>query len=162
VTKLCLVNSTAFDSGMRGAARLARLTAAFSPAARALGVPLLAGLVHGSMRRGFADEPAGDRSLEVFLRAFTSRLGVDALVSQLRALHDPSVAALGARLPAIAQPAAIIWGRRDPWLPVTIAERLRDMIPGATIDVIEDARHFTPEDSPARVAAAISALLRRS
>jgi pimeloyl-ACP methyl ester carboxylesterase len=161
VTRLCLVNSTAFEVWPRRAARLARLGAAVPAVGRALGAPLLAGLVHGSLLRGFADEEAGRHALDQFLRAYTTRLGVDALVAQLRAMHDPTVQALGNDLARITQPTAIVWGDSDPWLSVRTAERLREAIAGATLDVIIGACHFTPEDAPARVAAAIAELLRR-
>jgi pimeloyl-ACP methyl ester carboxylesterase len=161
VTRLCLVNSTAFDAWPRRAARLARLVSAVTPLGRALGAPLLAGLVHGSLLKGFADEENGRHALDNYLRAYTMRLGADALVSQLRVMNDPTVAELGARLGQIARPTSVLWGARDPWLDVAIGERLRTTIPGATLEVIPEARHFTPEDAPTRVAAAIAALLKR-
>jgi pimeloyl-ACP methyl ester carboxylesterase len=161
VTSLCLVNSTAFDSWPRGAARFAQLLAGFPPVACALGAPLLAGLVHGSLLKGFADEEAGRHALDSFLRAYTMRLGVDALVSQLRAMNDPTVHEIGERLHGITQPVAVVWGARDPWIGAHVGERLRETIPGATLELIADARHFSPEDAPARVAAAVAALLRR-
>jgi pimeloyl-ACP methyl ester carboxylesterase len=161
VTRLCLVNSSAFDAWPRGAARLARSLSSITRVGRALGAPLLAGLVHGSLLKGFADEEAGRHALDNFLRAYTMRLGVDALVSQLRAMNDPTVPELGARLRGITQPASIVWGERDPWIGVEVGERLRDTIPGATLDLIADARHFSPEDAPARVAGAIGKLLAR-
>lgn len=161
VTRLCLIDSTAFGDWPRGAARLARLAAAFTPAARAVGAPLLAGLVHGSLLKGFADEAAGRRALDNYLRAFTMRLGTDALVRQLRVLHDPTVAGIGERLKDLALPVSIVWGERDPWLGVRVGQRLRDTIPGATLEVVPDARHFLPEDAPLRVARAVGALLER-
>lgn len=161
VTRLCLVNSTAFDAWPRRAARVARLLAGVPAIGRAAGAPLVAGLVHGSLLKGFADEEHGRHDLDNYLRAFTMRLGADALVSQLRAMNDPTVAPLGARLGGITQPTSVVWGARDPWLNVAVGERLRDAIPGATLELIEDAGHFTPEDAPARVAAAVAALLAR-
>jgi pimeloyl-ACP methyl ester carboxylesterase len=162
VTRLCLVNSTAFDAWPSGAARFARLAASVPPVGRALGAPLLAGFVHGSLLKGFADEQAGRHALDNFLRAYTMRLGVDALVSQLRAVHDPTVIELGARLGDISQPTSIIWGADDPWLDVEVGERLCDAIGSAILEVIPEARHFSPEDAPARVAAAVGELLKRS
>ena len=159
VTRLCLVNSTAFDAWPRRAARLARLVSAVTPQGRALGAPLLAGLVHGSLLKGFADEENGRHALDNYLRAYTMRLGADALVSQLRVMHDPTVAAFGERLATITQPTSIVWGARDPWLEIAVGERLRGAIPGATLDVIPDAGHFSPEDAPALVAAAVTRLL---
>lgn len=161
VTRLCLVNSTAFDAWPRGAARIARVLAAVPALGRAAGAPLLAGLVHGSLLKGFADEQSGRHALDNYLRAFTMRLGVDALVSQLRAVNDATVTGLGARLGEITQPTSIVWGARDPWLDLRVGERLRDTIPGATLDVIPDAGHFSPEDAPALVAAVVGRLLAK-
>jgi pimeloyl-ACP methyl ester carboxylesterase len=161
VTRLCLVNSTAFDAWPRRAVRMARLLAAVPAIGRAAGAPLLAGLVHGSLLKGFADEEHGRHDLDNYLRAYTMRLGADALVSQLRAMNDPTVAALGARLGMITQPTSIVWGARDPWLKVAVGERLRDAIPGATLELIDDAGHFAPEDAPSRVAAAVAGVLAR-
>jgi 2-hydroxymuconate-semialdehyde hydrolase len=159
VTRLCLVNSTAFDAWPRRAARIARLLATIPAIGRAAGAPLLAGLVHGSLLKGFADEQHGRHDLDNYLRAYTMRLGADALVSQLRAMNDRTVPPLGARLAGITQPTSIVWGARDPWLKVAVGERLRDAIPGATLEVIEDAGHFAPEDAPALVAAVVGRLL---
>ncbi|MFI5309730.1 MAG: alpha/beta fold hydrolase [Gemmatimonadales bacterium] len=161
VTRLCLVNSTAFDVWPWRAARLARWICAAAPLGRSLGAPLLAGLVHGSLLSAYAVPDNGRRSLDHYLHAYTSRLGVEALVAQLRAMHDPSVKALGERLAGIRQPTAIVWGRLDPFLDVSLGERIRDAIPGATLEVIPGARHFSPEDAPDLVAGLIGELLTR-
>lgn len=160
VSRLALLDSTAFDYWPRGAASFARALAR-TPIARHLGAPLLAGLAHLSLLDGFAHRDDGRRSVDQFLRAFTTRLGVDALVAQLRAMRDPGVAAISARLSELRIPTAVLWGELDPWLPVRLGEQLREAIPGATLDVIPGARHFTPEDAPERVARAIEALLQR-
>jgi pimeloyl-ACP methyl ester carboxylesterase len=161
VTRLCLVDSVAFDAWPWRAARLARWLCRSAPVGRMVGAPLLAGLAHGSLLTGFASAEMGRRSLDHYLHAFTNHLGVDALVAQLRAMRDPTVAALGERIGDIRRPTAVVWGRLDPLLDVSVGERLRDAIDGATLEVIPDARHFTPEDSPERVAGAIGGLLAR-
>ncbi len=160
VTRLCLVNSTAFECWPRRAALMARVLSA-TPIARMLGAPLLSGLVHGSLLSGFVDQEIGRHALDKYLGAFNSRLGVDVLVAQLRAMHDPAVEIIGAELGRITQPTAILWGQRDPYLPVALAYRLQRAIAGATVEIVEGARHFTPEDAPERAAAAIAHLLRR-
>jgi pimeloyl-ACP methyl ester carboxylesterase len=161
VTRLCLVNSVAFDRWPARAARFARMACAIPALGRSLGTPLLAGLVHGSLLTGFADVEAGRHALDHYLHAFTTRLGVDTLVAQLRSMHDRTVEPLGRRLGELRLPTAVIWGRGDPFLPVTLGERIRAAIPGASLDVIESARHFTPEDAPDGVASVIRALLSR-
>ena len=161
VTRLCLVNSVAFDRWPARAARLARIACAVPAVGRALGAPLLAGLVHGSLLTGFADVEAGRRALDHYLHAFTTRLGVNTLVAQLLAMHDEGVGPLGLRLGELRLPTAVVWGRGDPFLPVALGERIRAAVPGASLDVIESARHFTPEDAPERVASVIRSLLGR-
>ncbi len=161
VTRLCLVDTVAFDAWPRRAARLARWLSSAAPLGRALGAPLLASLAHGSLLAGYAAAETGRHSLDHYLHAFTNHLGVDALIAQLRAMRDPTVPALGARLAGIRRPTAIVWGRLDPFLDVSVGERLRDAIPGATLEIIPDARHYTPEDAPERVAGVIAELLSR-
>jgi pimeloyl-ACP methyl ester carboxylesterase len=161
VTRLCLVDSVAFDAWPRRAARLSRWLCASAPLGRALGAQLLASLAHGSLLAGYAAIETGRRSLDHYLHAFTNRLGTDALVAQLRSMRDPTVSALGPQLGGVRRPTAIVWGQLDPFLEVSVGERLRDAIPGATLEVIADARHYTPEDSPERVARVIGELLSR-
>ena len=162
VTRLCLIDSVAFEAWPRRAARLSRWLSSAAPLGRALGAPLLASLAHGSLLAGYAAAETGRRSLDHYLHAFTNHLGVDALVAQLRAMRDPTVSALGPQLAGLRRPTAIVWGRLDPFIDVSVGERLRDAIPGATLEVIPDARHYTPEDSPERVARAIGELLVRT
>jgi pimeloyl-ACP methyl ester carboxylesterase len=161
VTRLCLIDSVAFEAWPRRAARLSRWLCGAAPLGRAIGAPLLASLAHGSLLAGYAAAETGRRSLDHYLHAFTGALGVDALVAQLRAMRDSTVTALGPQLGGIRRPTAIVWGRLDPFLDVSLGERLKEAIPGATLEVIPDARHFTPEDAPERVAAAIATLLGR-
>jgi pimeloyl-ACP methyl ester carboxylesterase len=161
VSRLCLVNSVAFDAWPRRAARLARALCASPGVGRALGAPLLAGLVHGSLLAGFAEKERARHSLDQYLHAFTARLGVDVLAAQLRAMRDETVASFGTRLGAIHQPTSILCGAADPFLSSRVGERLRAAIPGASLELIPDARHFLPEDAPDRVAAAIGVLLLR-
>lgn len=160
VSRLALLNAVAFDDWTRGAAPVARLLARLS-IGRLLGAPVLAGFAHGAMLRGFADRERGRHTLDQFLLPYAQRLGVDALVAQLRAMRDLGVAELGARLAAIKHPTSIVWGADDPWLSPSIGTRLAEEIADATLDVIPGACHFTPIDAPERVAAQLTALLQR-
>ena len=161
VTRVCLVNSVAFDAWPRRAARLARWLCASEAMGRRIGAPLLASLVHGSLLTGYTDAEVGRRSLDSFLHAFTSRLGADTLVAQLRAMRDPTVESLGDRLGTFGKPTAIVWGELDPIIGLSVGERLRDAIPGATLEVIEGGRHFTPVETPERIAKVVGELLGR-
>lgn len=159
VSALCVMSAPAFGAWPRRHGRLAR---AAIPFARFLGAPVLAGFVHGSALRGYVDRDSGSRALDHALQAYPLRLGTAAIVSHLRAMRDPAVAALAGRLGGIAAPTAVIWGSDDPFLAPALGARIRDAIPGATLDVIPGARHFLSDDVPEHCAAIIAILLDRT
>ncbi|MBI1808283.1 MAG: alpha/beta fold hydrolase [Gemmatimonadetes bacterium] len=160
VTRLALLDVPAFDDWPRRAAPVARALAR-SPFGHLLGAPLLAGLAHGALLRGFADRERGRHALDQFLLPFAQRLGVEALVGQLRAMRDPGIAALSTRLDAVTQPVSVLWGARDPWLAPSLGARLAAAIPASTFSAIPGARHYTPVDAPEQVAAHVASLLTR-
>jgi pimeloyl-ACP methyl ester carboxylesterase len=87
--------------------------------------------------------------------------GRDALVAHVRALTSGDTRELGGHLAHIHVPTAIVWGQHDRVIPLWVGKRLQQSIPGATLDVIPGARHFTPEEAPRQVADAIARLLSR-
>lgn len=66
-----------------------------------------------------------------------------------------------AALSGFAFPVEILVGSQDYATPVELAERLRSNIPGARMQVIDGARHFTPLEIPEVIAATIVTLLGR-
>jgi len=52
-------------------------------------------------------------------------------------------------LDAVHVPALIVWTDRDPYFPVSVAERLRGLLPRADLHVIPDAGHLPQEEQPA-------------
>jgi pimeloyl-ACP methyl ester carboxylesterase len=77
----------------------------------------------------------------------------------LRSLSPRYTMEAAAQLPGLALPTLIAWGRDDPFFQTAFAERLARTIPGARLELIEDAATFVPLDQPARLAAAIAAFL---
>lgn len=65
-------------------------------------------------------------------------------------------------LRSIAVPAAVLWGTRDPFFPVSQAHRTAGLIAGAELVLVEGAGHFLPEQRPDEVADAIRAVIQRS
>ncbi|OYV73701.1 MAG: hypothetical protein B7Z72_01920 [Gemmatimonadetes bacterium 21-71-4] len=158
VSRLCLVNSVAFDAWpMRAARAWRRLYALISLAPPSWAQSVL----RTTLQRGYAHAERGVHSLEHYARAFAGADGRATLVRHLRAMDGAQTMALAPRLGSIAAPTAVVWGRGDPFLPVRVGERLRDAIPGATLDVVASARHFLPEDTPAALGAVITGLLAR-
>jgi pimeloyl-ACP methyl ester carboxylesterase len=60
------------------------------------------------------------------------------------------------------RPVLLAWGTRDPFFPLSLAERLAAMIPTARLERIEGARAFVPLDQPERVASLIRAFVAPS
>ncbi len=161
VSHLALLDSPAFGVAPRRLDRLARLTRLLGPIARRLPPTLLAGLVHGSVIRGFAVPERSRLTLDAGLQPFTTSAGRDALIAHLVRLDDDTTAALSPRLASLNIPTAILWGADDTFYPCALAERLHRAIPGSTLDVIAGAGHFLPEDAPDRVVTRLTELLGR-
>ncbi len=68
---------------------------------------------------------------------------------------------LAAGLPGISCPTAVVWGGRDPYLPLMIPTELKRDIPGAALTLIDGAGHFIMEERPTDVQRALARLLER-
>jgi pimeloyl-ACP methyl ester carboxylesterase len=73
-------------------------------------------------------------------------------------LHDPK---LERRLRRVTAPTLVLWGRQDGLVPLVYAERWRDLIPNATLRVLEDCGHLPPIECPERFATAVLEFLTR-
>jgi pimeloyl-ACP methyl ester carboxylesterase/2-polyprenyl-6-methoxyphenol hydroxylase-like FAD-dependent oxidoreductase len=77
----------------------------------------------------------------------------------------PDVARDGERLARalrpLDRPALVLWGRRDPYIPATHAERQRAAFPRAEIRVLERSGHWPFIDDPATVTAALTGFLAK-
>jgi pimeloyl-ACP methyl ester carboxylesterase len=79
-------------------------------------------------------------------------------VRQTRSLDVRDTLAVAHELSHLNVPARVVWGAADGFLKVGYGERLaRDL--GTTLERIEGGKHFTPEDHPERIAAAVNDLL---
>jgi pimeloyl-ACP methyl ester carboxylesterase len=158
VAHLALVSPVAYDEWPARELRLAR---AALPLTRHLPPTFLLSLLRRELLRGYAESDEGARSVERYLKPFASAEGRDALVEHVLALDAAETAQLAPRLKDLVMPTAVLAGAHDPFLAPTVAERLAADIPGATIEVVPDARHFLPEDAPRAVADAVTRLLAR-
>ena len=52
-------------------------------------------------------------------------------------------------------PTLIVWGERDPIIPVAHGSRAHDAMPGSRLEIFEDAGHFPHRDDPRRFAAVL-------
>jgi pimeloyl-ACP methyl ester carboxylesterase/2-polyprenyl-6-methoxyphenol hydroxylase-like FAD-dependent oxidoreductase len=103
-------------------------------------------------------------------RAFVDRMYDDfdrgtrrAVLDLYRSVDDVGEAGerLAAALRPLDRPALVLWGRRDPYLPVAHAERQRDAFPSAEVRVLDGSGHWPFADDPAAVADALDRFLSR-
>jgi pimeloyl-ACP methyl ester carboxylesterase len=158
VARLLLINSVAFDAWPGREVKLVRAT---MPLTRHLPATWILSVLRADLLRGYVVSERGSHSIEQYVRPFASEAGRDTLVAHLAALDSGETKALEPRLKDIVAPTAIVWGAEDPFLPREIGQRLAEAIRGATLDVVPDIRHFTPEEAPERVAQALTSLLSR-
>jgi pimeloyl-ACP methyl ester carboxylesterase len=158
VSRLALVDSVAFSAWPTRDVRLAR---ALLRLARTFAPQWLLSILRADLERGYADPARAAHSIERFIRPFAGAEGRAAFMQHLQALDARETRALALRLGEITAPTAVMWGAHDPFLSVKLGRKLAAAIPGATFDVIQGARHFTPEDAPRPIADGIAALLAR-
>lgn len=157
VSRLCLVNSAAISARPGAALGSGGL---LPHLLRVLPSSVATSALRSRMRRGYVSPERGSHSIEQYLRPFTNNAGQQAMVSHLAAAADQA-AEDGAALGGIRIPVAVLCGRDDPIQPAEVSQRLGEAIAGATVEVVPDARHFLPEESPQVVARVITELLSR-
>lgn len=158
VSRLCLVDSIGFDEWPTRDVKLAR---AMLPLTRHLPSTWLLSILRADLLRGYVDHERGTHSIEKYVRPFASVEGRDTFMEHLLALDPAETQAWSPRLRDIVAPTAIVWGQHDPFLPLTLARRLHQSIPGSTLDVLPNVRHFTPEEAPGKIGDVLDNLLRR-
>ena len=158
VSRLCLVSSVAYDCWP---SREMRMMRAMLPLTRHLPPTWLLGFLRKELLAGYTDRELGLRSIDRYVKPFATPDGRTALVEHLLALDPAETSALAPRLKDLVMPCAIVAGAHDPFIALPVAERLKHDIPGATLDVLPDSRHFLPEESPEAVSDVISKLLAR-
>jgi len=126
---------TALAKLLHGVPRLRRLPLAWG----ALTVTPIAEDLLDAWSAPGARDPAIRRDAAAFMRGADPRLTIEA------------AEALG----RFARPVRLVWGARDRFFPVALAERLAAAIPGARLDVVDGAATFLPLDRPDALAAAI-------
>ncbi|MDQ4059083.1 MAG: alpha/beta hydrolase, partial [Actinomycetota bacterium] len=82
-----------------------------------------------------------------------------AFVRQLRSLDVNDTQAISDLLPDLQVPGRIVWGAADRFQKITYGRRLAADL-RAELDAIDQGKHFTPEDHPDRVAAAVNIVVK--
>ncbi len=73
----------------------------------------------------------------------------EALLHQLRGGVFQTEPISAAQIAAIDAPTMIVWGEADTWVPITVGERLRELLPEAVYVTYENAGHLPHEEAAA-------------
>lgn len=100
------------------------------------------------LQRGYANPQAlSDARFEAIWAHFDQ--GTQRAVLRLhRSASEAQLAQAGAGLEKLTMPAMIVWGERDPWLPVSLADAYARRLPGAEVNVVQDAGHWAWLERP--------------
>lgn len=152
---LLLTDAVGYDSwpipavkAMRRAAAVVERTPA--PVLRTIFVSLLA--------FGHDDLATARASARLHWRAYERHGAGAAFVRQARSLDVRDTLAVQDRIADIRVPARVVWGAADPFLKVRYGERFAADL-GVPLQRIEGGKHFTPEDHPGALAAAVNELV---
>lgn len=87
---------------------------------------------------------------------------VRALLATARQIVPPDLASLTARYTEIGVPTLLIWGRRDPVVPLAVGQRLAQALPNARLHVLEACGHLPAEEKPRESFAVVEAFLEET
>jgi len=139
------------DTGFRGPrpeeapARTALVELAYAEGMAAVASEWLPPMVHPAR--------LDDRALLEPLIAMVCRATPEVFEGQQRAgLHRPDASSY---LPGIACPTLVLCGRQDLWSPVPQHQKMAQMIPGATLQLIEHCGHMSTVEQPEAVTEAL-------
>jgi pimeloyl-ACP methyl ester carboxylesterase len=125
-----------------------------------------AGAAVGRLMSRFGLEPAND--LGEIARGYASLRNAHArraFLHTLRGVIDPLGQRVSARdrlYLASEMPSLIVWGERDPVIPVEHGRDAHAAMPGSKLEIISGAGHFPHLDKPRRVARALRELIAES
>ncbi len=119
--------------------------------------PSFVQLIH----RGHDDRARALESIGVHWQQYVAHGAARSLMRQVSALRVKDTIAVADQLPSLGLPARVVWGEADQFQKVQYGRRLAADL-GTTLQPIAGGRHFTPEDHPEIVAAAVNELLTPS
>jgi len=116
--------------------------------------PTFVQLIH----RGHDQRERALESIGIHWQPYVTHGAAAALMRQVSALRTRDTLAVADRLPSLNLPARVVWGEADRFQKVHYGRRLAADL-RTTLQTVPGGRHFTPEDHPDRIAAAINDLL---
>lgn len=104
-----------------------------------------------------------DEALDIYRRPFlTSSSAGRALLAMINNLQLPSATAeIATGFQTWQQPTLVLWGNRDPWIPVSVAQEFKQRLADGELQILEEVGHYPQEDWPEKVSEPLIPFLRR-
>jgi len=157
VTHLALLHPLAGDVSLTSTFAVMR---AFLPLMRITPPALLRRPMRAELIRWFSDPARARTTVDQYMVMWQKPLRWRQFLRQLAAISPESVMECTRRLSTIQQPVAIVASDDDPAVPAVALQNIRKALPRATLDIVKNVRHFSPEESPERIAGVIATLMR--
>lgn len=155
---LVLTNAIAYDSWPVRPMKVAR---ALSGLVRRVPDALMARIFVAVISRMHRPRELGLQSARIHWSHYAHHDGAAAFARQARSLDVQDTLAVADRLGEIRVPTRIVWGDDDPFQPISWGRKLAADL-HAPLRPMSGARHFTPEDRPGPVAAAINEVVQEA
>jgi len=156
VSHLGLLNPIGGDATLTGTFAVLR---AFFPLSRLVPAGVTRTWVRRELLRWYHDPARGRLSVDQYVRALAMPGRWTSFLQQLRALDGAEAMQRTRALDGIDLPVALLVGSNDPAVPQDAIDALRGVLPHATLDIVRDGHHFSPEESPEQVARLITRLV---
>lgn len=96
----------------------------------------------------FDASTVSDEQVEAYARPLETPEGVRSAMAVGRSIVPDDLDATASRYPELDLPTLLLWGDRDPVVPLRVGQRLSLDLPRARLVVIERCGHIPPEESP--------------
>jgi len=111
----------------------------------------VAAYIGGASHRGLRDD-----ELSRLLEPWSDPEGQAAFYRQIAQADQRFTVEIEHRLAEVSEPVHVVWGADDTWIPRDRAHRLAELIPHASLAIIEDAGHLIQLDAPAALSAELT------
>ncbi|MDJ0336557.1 alpha/beta fold hydrolase [Salinibacterium sp. G-O1] len=149
---LCLVDVVALSPWGSPFFNLVRQNAAvFTQLPPAVHRGAVEAYIRGASHRGLRED-----DLEMLVSPWMSNEGQRAFYQQIAEADERFTDEVEPLYENLSEPVHIVWGAEDTWIPKDRADRLRAVIPHASISLIHDAGHLIQLDAPAALSAELT------
>lgn len=107
--------------------------------------------IGGASHRGLRSD-----DLRMLVEPWLGPVGQTAFYRQIAQADERFTEEIEVLYRELIEPVHIIWGREDTWIPSDRAERLKNLIPDASVTLIDGAGHLIQLDAPAALAAELT------